>query len=73
MTIRIYTTPTCSYCIKAKELLKHHDMSYEELDAREPNNKAELIRLSGGLMVPIITFGDRVIKGYDGLLTVLTK
>ena len=34
----IYSTPTCTYCTKAKKLFKDYGIGFEERDARDANN-----------------------------------
>ena len=69
-TVTLYTKPTCSYCIAAKELLDskgihYTDIAYGELSADE---RAELsTKTNGYRTVPQIFIGDVFIGGYDQL------
>lgn len=49
----IYSTPTCRYCTKAKDLLLGLGKDYEERDAREPEHNA-FLKASGLTTVPQI-------------------
>lgn len=68
--ILIYTKDTCSYCVRAKELLQRKGLSWTEIridlddEARE-----KMIELSGRRTVPQIFFDETHIGGYDNLYT----
>ncbi len=65
-SIKIYSTPTCPYCIEAKEWLKIRDYPYEDINIREfPEKRQEMIDLSGQIQVPVILVDDNVIVGFD--------
>ena len=64
--VKIYTTPTCHYCIKTKAFFKEHGVKYEEIDVSEDQKKAaEAFKLSGQPGVPVIVVGDVVIVGFN--------
>ncbi|HEY4521656.1 MAG TPA: Uxx-star family glutaredoxin-like (seleno)protein [Candidatus Paceibacterota bacterium] len=64
--VKIYTTPTCTYCKMAKEFFKQNKIQYEELDV-VTNAKAreEMINKSGQMGVPVIFVGDDIVVGFD--------
>jgi len=64
--VKIYTTPSCPWCKKAKDFLKDNKINYTEYDVTS-NDQArnEMIRLSGQSGVPVITIGGSIIIGYD--------
>ncbi|MDV7213999.1 glutaredoxin 3 [Azotobacter beijerinckii] len=65
----IYTRRTCSYCIRAKQLLERKGVSYQEIgiDGR-PELHVEMIRkAAGGTTVPQIWIGDTHVGGCDDL------
>ena len=35
MAVKVYTTPTCPYCKKAKAWLKEHGVKFEEINVLE--------------------------------------
>ena len=48
--IEIYTTRTCSYCVRAKSLLRAKGLAYEEIDlTRDPSRIPEMIERASGL------------------------
>lgn len=66
VTIRIFTTPTCSWCGKAKEYLKKRKVSYIELDVVEDNKaRQEMISKTGQVGVPVIEIDGKFIVGFD--------
>ena len=45
MKVKIYTTPTCPFCIKTKEFLTQHNIEYEEINvAGNPEAAHEMIQ-----------------------------
>ncbi|GEM_PF-333168 len=66
VTIRIFTTPTCPWCVKAKEFLKKRKISYVELDVIEDNKaRQEMISKTGQVGVPVIEIDGKFIVGFD--------
>ncbi len=67
--ITIYTTKTCPYCRRAKELLQKKNLSFEEIrvdgDFEARAKMAE--RANGRSTVPQIFFGDTHVGGCDDL------
>ena len=69
MTIQIYTTPTCTYCIQAKDLLTKCGLTYEEFTVGIHITKEELIEhLKRNVKtVPQIVIDKEVIGGFNHL------
>jgi len=67
--VRIYTTPICPYCMRAKALLEVKGVAFEEIDVfNDAARRAEMMEKSGGRRtVPQIFIGDRHIGGCDDL------
>lgn len=67
--IKIYTTPICPYCVRAKALLKRKGALFEEIDVFvDTDRRAEMEQKSGGrYTVPQIFIGDRHVGGCDDL------
>lgn len=67
-SIKIYTTPICPYCVRAKALLKKKGASYEEIDVfMDPDKREEMESISHRRTVPQIFIGDRHVGGCDDL------
>ena len=66
--VTIYTTPTCPYCLRAKELLSSLEIPFTEVDvASNPTKRQEIIEQHHWMTVPAIFVGDELIGGYDDL------
>lgn len=68
MPIKIYTTPTCSYCQQLKTWLKKKKLSFEEINVVEKENeklREEMIRKTSQMAVPVTEIGDEIIVGFD--------
>lgn len=66
--VRIYTSPDCYYCDRAKVLLGKKGVKYEEIDV-EMNREAmrEVVRSTGRNTLPQIFIGDLHVGGCDDL------
>ncbi len=64
--IRIYSTPTCTYCIILKKYLSEKGIDYEDLDVSE-NEEAqkEMIEKTKQMGVPVIDIEGEIIIGFD--------
>jgi glutaredoxin 3 len=65
--ILIYTSDFCSYCTRAKNLLRKKGVEYEEvhLDRADMQSRMDLVELTGRYTVPQILIDDRPVGGYD--------
>ncbi len=64
--VMIYTTPSCTWCQKAKEYFKDQNIDYEEIDVSRNRQQAqEMIRKSGQMGVPVIDIEGEIIIGFD--------
>lgn len=66
MDIKIYTTPTCSYCSQAKHFLADRGVPYKEFNVMEDNDALnEMVQLTGRRNVPVIVCGNDVLVGFS--------
>ena len=67
--VRMYTTPICPYCVRAKSLLKKKGVDVEEIDIfMDEAARAKMQADSGGARtVPQIFIGDTHVGGCDEL------
>jgi glutaredoxin 3 len=67
--VRIYTTPICPYCVRAKSLLAKKGVAVEEVDVfMDQAARDEMLARSGGARtVPQIFIGDTHVGGCDDL------
>lgn len=66
MKLKIYTIPTCPWCMKTKEFLKKNKIKFEDINVAS-NQKAakEIINRSGQTSVPVIDIDGKLILGFD--------
>ncbi len=66
--IEIYTKSYCSYCRRAKELLRIKGVDFIEHDVTsDPPREQEMRRRSGRTTVPEIFIDDSLVGGCDDL------
>jgi glutaredoxin 3 len=67
--ITIYTTATCSYCRRAKELLRKKNLDFTEIpvDGDGEARMRMMERANGRMTVPQIFFDETHIGGCDEL------
>ncbi len=65
--VTIYSTPTCTYCMMAKDFMNEKGVDYEDVDVSVNEEKRkEMLGLTGGQMgVPVIVIDGEVIFGFD--------
>jgi glutaredoxin-like YruB-family protein len=64
--IRIFSTPSCPYCITLKQFLKQHDFEFEDIDvSKDEKSLEEMIQKSGQMGVPVVDIGNQIIVGFD--------
>lgn len=68
-SVRMYTTPICPYCVRAKTLLKKKGIAVEEVDVfMDEDARKEMEARSGGARsVPQIFIGETHVGGCDEL------
>ena len=66
--MKIYTTPYCAFCVRAKRLLDRKKVPYEEIDvAGDDEARVRLMQRTGRRTVPQIFIGERHVGGSDDL------
>ena len=67
--VRMYTTPICPYCVRAKSLFRKKGVEVEEVDVlMDVDAREEMQNKSGGARsVPQIFIGDTHVGGCDEL------
>mgnify|MGYP002641432717 CR=1 FL=1 len=64
--VKVYSTPTCPWCIKVKDFLKEKGIEYEDIDvASNEEARKEMIEKSGQMGVPVLDVKGKVIVGFD--------
>ena len=64
--VKVYSTPSCPYCVTLKEYLKDNNIEFEGVDVSQDKVQLdEMIKKSGQMGVPVIEIDDQVIVGFD--------
>lgn len=64
--IKIYSTPTCSWCKKTKEYLKSKNIEYVDVNvADDMEGREEMFKLSQQSAVPVINIDGNIVLGFD--------
>ena len=65
-TVKVYSTPTCPYCIRAKQFLKDNNIVFEDVDVSLNETEAEqMVEKSGQMGVPVLDIDGEIIIGFD--------
>lgn len=64
--IKVYSTPTCPYCVQAKEFFKENNIEFEDIDvSKDQEAGKEMVEKSGQMGVPVIDIDGKIIVGFD--------
>jgi glutaredoxin-like YruB-family protein len=64
--IKLYSTPTCTYCLQAKKYLREKGVQFIEYDvAANPFRAEEMLHKSKQQGVPVFEINGRIIVGFD--------
>ena len=64
--VKVYSTPSCPWCVKAKEYLKEKGVAYEDIDVAENEEERNaMIEKSGQMGVPVLDVKGTIIVGFD--------
>lgn len=65
-TVKVYSTPTCPFCIRVKQYLSENNVFFENFDVSLDQEKAEeMIKKSGQMGVPVLDIEGEIIVGFD--------
>ncbi len=66
MAVKVYSTPTCPYCVMAKKYLDSKGIPYEDIDvSRDREAAMEMIRKSGQRGVPVLDINGSIVVGFN--------
>ncbi len=66
MTVKIYSTPTCPYCARAKQFLKDNNIEFDDIDVSADQEKVqEMVQKTGQMGVPVLDIDGEIIVGFD--------
>ena len=64
--IRIFSTPSCPYCVTLKEYLKDKGFEFEDLDVSQDQKALdEMVEKSKQMAVPVVDIDGEIIIGFD--------
>lgn len=64
--IKVFTTPTCPYCLTLKEFLEEHKITFKDFDVSQDKKALkEMVKRSGQMGVPVIEIDGQVVVGFD--------
>ena len=64
--VKIYSTPACPWCVRAKEWFEENDIPFEEIDVANDRAAAEeMIKKSGQTGVPVIDIDGNIVVGFN--------
>jgi glutaredoxin-like YruB-family protein len=62
----IFSTPTCSYCRKAKSYLKDKGIRFKDIDvSRDMKAAHDMERRTGQRGVPVLLINNQPVTGFD--------
>ena len=65
-TVKVYSTSTCPWCVRAKDYLKEKKVKFSDVDvSRDSAAAREMIQKSGQRGVPVIDIDGTIIVGFD--------
>jgi glutaredoxin-like YruB-family protein len=65
-SVKVYSTPACPWCIKAKNFLKEREIEFEDIDVSADHEAAkEMMDKSGQMGVPVLDINGTIIVGFD--------
>jgi glutaredoxin-like YruB-family protein len=66
MAVIVYSTPTCSYCNKAKDYLRENHVPFNDYNvARDMRRADEMVKKSGQMGVPVLDINGKIIVGFN--------
>lgn len=64
--VKVYSTPTCPWCIRLKQFLKENNIAFEDIDvSSNPQTADEMVQKSGQMGVPVLDIEGEIIVGFD--------
>lgn len=64
--IKVFTTNSCPWCVKAKSYLQKKGVDYTELNVQDDMNaREEMVSKSKQMGVPVLYINGTIIVGFD--------
>jgi len=64
--VKVYSTPTCSWCQRIKKFLQENGIAYQDLNVGADRvAREEMVHKTGQMGVPVIEIDGDIVVGYD--------
>ena len=64
--VRVFSTPSCPYCVTLKEFLKENKVEFEDINvAEDAEAREEMIKKSEQMGVPVLEIDNEIVIGFD--------
>ena len=64
--VKVYSTSSCPWCMKAKEFLKTNNISFKDINVgSDEKARKDMFEKSHQFGVPVIDISGEIIVGYD--------
>lgn len=64
--IKLYSTPTCPYCLTLKKFLKEKGVDFDDIDVSQDEKELQgMIDKSGQMGVPVVDIDGKIVVGFD--------
>ena len=64
--IKVFSTPSCPYCVTLKKFLKEKGIDFEDIDvSADEKELQEMIDKSGQMGVPVVDIDGQIVVGFD--------
>ena len=65
MTVKVYSTPTCPFCVMVKDWLKEKNIEFEDINLLEDQDAAKhMMEQTGQRGVPVIDVDGQFVIGF---------
>ena len=64
--IKVYSTPTCTWCVRVKEYLNSKNIQFQDVNVAEDSSAAtEMIEKTGQRGVPVLDINGNMVIGFN--------
>lgn len=64
--VKLYGTPTCPYCTRAKQMLENEGIEFENADvSSDEAAMQEMLDKTGQMSVPVLDIDGEIVVGFD--------
>jgi len=64
--IKVFSTPTCPYCVTLKNFLKERGFEFDDIDvSKDQKALDEMVEKSQQMGVPVVDIDGEIVVGFD--------